>query len=107
MLVHIVILSALAAATFTAQDQHKKPVNFDSALAGYRQGEREELNIWADPANIPRDRAIGNEHAGGPTTLMKLVGENGGEGEDGGGTIVASGLWEWSTIRDPPIPRNW
>src|SRR5208283_481145 len=43
LLVHVVILSALAAATFSAQDGAKKPINFDSALAGYRQGEREEL----------------------------------------------------------------
>ena len=61
-MVHVVILSALAAATFSAQDRDKKPINFDSALAGYRQGEREELNVWADPADIPRDQAIGNEH---------------------------------------------
>ena len=42
----------------------KKPTSFDSALAGYRQGEREELPILADPANIPRDQAVGNEHGG-------------------------------------------
>jgi len=64
LLVHVVILSALAAVTFSAQDRDKKPINFDSALAGYRQGEREELNVWGDPGNIPCDQAVGNEHRG-------------------------------------------
>jgi hypothetical protein len=93
LFVHIAILSALAAATFSAQDNLKKPINFDSALAGYRQGEREELNIWADPANIPRDQAVGSEHggaSGGP--VVETAGESGGEGDegDGGGIVVAA-----------------
>ena len=68
LLVHVVILSALAAATFSNQDTLKKAISFDSALAGYRQGEHEELNIWADPANIPRDQAVGKEHGGAAPT---------------------------------------
>ena len=90
LFVHVVILTALAAATFTAKDETKKPANFDSALAGYRQGEQEQLNIWADPANIPRDQAIGNEHGGSAPTIVEMAGDGGGEGDDGGGAIVAS-----------------
>jgi hypothetical protein len=93
LFVHVAILSALAAATFSAQDSLKKPINFDSALAGYRQGEREELNIWADPANIPRDQAIGSEHGGGSSgPAVEMAGDSGGEGDeaDGGGMVVAT-----------------
>jgi len=93
LLVHVVILSALAAATFSAQDRDKKPINFDSALAGYRQGEREELNVWADPANIPRDQAVGNEHGGASGGQpVEVSSEGGGEIDDGdgGGMVVAA-----------------
>ena len=91
LLVHVVILTALAAATFSAQDSLKKPINFDSALAGYRQGEPEELNIWADPAAIPRDQATGNEHGGASAAVVEMTGESGGDGDegDGGGMVVA------------------
>ena len=54
--VHVVILSALAAATFTSQDTIKKIISFDSALASYSNGEPELLPIYADPDNIPRDQ---------------------------------------------------
>jgi von Willebrand factor type A domain len=90
LFVHVVILTALAAATFTAQERNSKPVNFDSALAGYRQGEREELNIWADPANIPRDQTIGTEHGGKAIDVVQAASDAGGEGDDGGGVIVAN-----------------
>ena len=63
LVVHVVILSALAAATFTSPDTVKKIINFDSALASYSNGEPEVLPIYADPDNVPRDRAIGDEHA--------------------------------------------
>ena len=63
LVVHVAILSALAAATFSSRDAIKKIVNFDSALASYRNGEPEVLPIYADPDNIPRDRAIGDENA--------------------------------------------
>ena len=59
LLVHVVILSALAAATFTAKDTVKKILNFDSALAGFQNGEQEVLPIYADPDNIRRDKALG------------------------------------------------
>ena len=89
LVVHVVILSALAAATFSNQDTIKKAISFDSALAGYRQGEREEMNIWADPANMPRDEAIGKEHGGASADpVLEMAGE--GEGDEGGGGIVAS-----------------
>ena len=93
LLVHVVILSALAAATFSAQDRNKKPVSFDSALAGYRQGKLEELNIYADPATIPRDQAVGNEHGGASAVpVVEMSGEAGGESDDGdgGGMVVAA-----------------
>jgi von Willebrand factor type A domain len=91
LLVHVVILSALAAATFSAQGRNKKPVSFNSALAGYRQGELEELNIWADPATIPRDQAIGKEHGGASAEpVVEMSGEVGSESDDDGGTVVAA-----------------
>ena len=93
LLVHIAILSALAVATISAQDSATKPINFDSALTGYRQGEREELPILADPANIPRDQAVGNEHGGaGGGPAVEMAGDNGSEGDDsdGGGVVAAA-----------------
>ncbi len=92
LLVHIVILSALAAATLSSQDKDKKAVSFDSALAGYRQGEREELNVWADPANIPREEAVGKEHGGATAPEMVEMTGEGAEGDtgDGGGLVVAA-----------------
>ncbi len=90
LFVHVVILTALAAATFSAQDRDKKPINFNTALAGYRQGEREELNIWADPADIPRDQAVGNEHGGASSTPLVETAGDGGDDGDGGGMVVAA-----------------
>ena len=66
LVVHAAILSALAAATFSSQDAIKKIINFDSALASHRNGEQEVLPIYADPDNIPRDKAVGEEHADAP-----------------------------------------
>ena len=88
LLVHVVILLLLAAATFTGKDSIKGAVNFDSALAGYRLGEREETPILADPANIPREQAIGEEHGGAAAPVVEVAGEGGDDG-DGGGAIVA------------------
>ncbi len=93
LLVHVVILSALAAATFSAQDPNKKPISFNSALAGYRHGKLEELNIWADPDTIPRDQAVGKEHGGaGAEPVVEMSDEADGQGDDndGGGTVVAA-----------------
>ncbi|MGC8641463.1 MAG: hypothetical protein ACP5XB_16480, partial [Isosphaeraceae bacterium] len=90
LLVHVVILTALAAATFTAQDRDKKPINFDSALAGYRHGEREDMNIWADPIDMPRDQAIGSEHGGKVIDVAQSPMDAAPEGDDGGGVVVAA-----------------
>ena len=95
LVVHVVILSALAAATFTSPDSVKKIINFDSALASYSNGEPEVLPIYADPDNVPRDRAIGDEHAAtaGEAAPVLLGGEGSdNEGEESGGMIVASGV---------------
>jgi hypothetical protein len=101
LLVHVVILTALAAATFTAQDQNRKAVNFDSALAGYRQGEREELNIWADPANIPRDQAVGNEHGGSAAAVVEMAGDGGDEADNGNGAVVAAAFGNGAPSNTP------
>ena len=80
LIVHVAVLSALAAATFSSQDAIKKMVNFDSALAGYRNGEPEPLPIYADPDNIPRDKTIGDENAstaGEPVPMV--MGYGGGD----------------------------
>ena len=106
LLVHVVILSALAAATFTAKDAVKKILNFDSALAGFRNGEQEVLPIYADPDNIRRDHAVGDENANKPGEPALVVMSE-GEGDDGGGSIAtgcgrkrctiedAEGSWRW------------
>jgi hypothetical protein len=103
LLVHVVILSALAAATFSGQDATNKVVNFDSALAGYRQGEREELNIWADPSNIPRDQAIGEEHGGASAPIVEMAGDGGEDDGDGGGAIVAGTFGTGAPTATPRI----
>jgi hypothetical protein len=94
LIVHVAILSALAAATFSSKDAIKKLVSFDSALASYSGGEPEMLPIYADPDTISRDKATGNEHAATPGEIVPAVlgeGGNDGEGADGGGVIVAGG----------------
>jgi hypothetical protein len=104
LVVHVVVLSALAAATFST-DTIKKIVNFDSALVANRGGEPELLPIYADPDNIPRDQAIGDEHASTPgePAQAAVVGDGGGaDGEDGGGVIVASGM---ASGRSSTTPR--
>jgi hypothetical protein len=103
--VHFVILSALAAATFSSSDTLKKIVNFDSALAAFSNGEPEVLPIYADPDNTPRDRAIGDEYAataGEAATVVRSDGGSEGDGEEGGGMIVAGGV---GTGRPSNTPR--
>jgi hypothetical protein len=102
LVVHVAILSALAWATFKSDDPLKKTINFDSALASHRAGEQELLPIYADPDNVPRDQAIGDEHASEPgEPAMVVVGE-GGDSDSGGGVIVAGGL---GTGRPTSTPR--
>ena len=106
LVVHVVILSALAAATFTSQDTIKKIVSFDSALASFSNGEPEVLPIYADPDNVPRDRAIGNEFANTPGEAAPVVhGEEGsdGAGEDSGGMIVAGGVGSGRPSNTPRV----
>jgi hypothetical protein len=99
LVVHVAILSALAAATFSSQDKIKRIINFDSALGSYRNGEPEPLPIYADPDNIPRDRAVGDEHASArrePATVMV------GDGDDGG-VIVAAGIGSGRSSNTPRV----
>src|SRR5262249_24947044 len=93
LVVHAAILSVLAFATFSSADAVKGIINFDSALAGHGNGERAALPIYADPDNIERNKAIGDENASNPgEPTMVCVGDEGGDGEDGGGVVVAGGL---------------
>jgi hypothetical protein len=94
LIVHVAILSALAAATFSSKDTIKKIISFDSALASFANGELEVAPIYADPDTISRDKAIGNENAttpGEPAPAVLGEGGSDGDGEDGGGVIVAGG----------------
>jgi hypothetical protein len=101
LVVHVAILSALAAATFSSSDTVKKIIQLDSALASHRNGEQELTPIYADPDNVPRDKAIGDEHASDPREpSMMVVGDDGGE--DGGGVIIAGGM---GTGRPSATPR--
>jgi hypothetical protein len=94
LVVHAAILSALAFATFSSSDAIKQAMSFDSALTGPRGGEPELMPIYADPDNIPRDKAIGDENASDPREpAMMVVGDGGeGDGEESGGVVVAGGL---------------
>jgi hypothetical protein len=95
LVVHVAILSALAAATFSSRDAIKRAINFDSALASLHGGEPELVPIYADADNSTRDRAIGDEHAdtaGEPPPAAMVGGGNEGEGDDGGGVIMPGGI---------------
>jgi hypothetical protein len=98
----VAILLILAAATFTSRDAIKRIINFDSALAGFRSGEQEILPIYADPDNIPRDRAIGDENASTAGEPVQAVAGDGG-GDDGGGMIVASGVGSGGPSNTPRV----
>jgi len=104
--VHVVILSALAAATFSSPDTLKKIVNFDSALTAYSNGEPEVLPIYADPDSTPRDHATGDEYAATAGEAAPIVrsneGGSEGDGEEDGGMIVAGGV---GTGRPSNTPR--
>jgi hypothetical protein len=102
LIVHVVILSALAAATFTATDTVKKILNFDSALTGFRNGEPEVLPIYADPDNLLRNQAVGDEHASTPSEpALVVMGE--GDGDDGGGSIATGASGASSPSRTPRV----
>jgi hypothetical protein len=94
LVVHVGILSALAAATFGSREAINKVINFDSALASNHGGEQELTPIYADPDNSLRKEAIGDEHAetaGAPAQVV--VGDGGeGEGDEGSGMITAGGV---------------
>jgi hypothetical protein len=100
LLVHVAILSVLAAATFSAKEAVNRILNFDSALAGFRNGEVEPLPIYADPDNIRRDKAVGDENANTPDDLAGTV-MNEGEGDDGGGSIALATAGALSPSRTP------
>ena len=87
LLVHVAILSVLAAATFSANKAISKILNFDSAMAGFRNGEPESLPIYADPDKIRRDKAVGDENAN-TTGEPALTVMNEGESDEGGGSIA-------------------
>ena len=104
LLVHVAILSALAAATFSAKEAVNKILNFDSALAGFRNGEPESLPIYADPDDIRRDKAIGDENAA-TTGEPVLTAMNEGEGDEGGGSIAAGAAGAGAPIKNPEVSR--
>ena len=88
------ILSALAAATFSAagRDQEDRQLRLGAGRLPHRASRRSSP-IYADPDNIPRDQAVGDEHGGDPRepALEMAEGDGGGEDGDGGGAIVAGG----------------
>lgn len=95
LVVHVAILSALAAATFSSGAAINKVINFDSALASNHGGEQELTPIYADPDNSVRNQAIGDEHAttsGEPAQMVVGDGGSEGEGDDGSGVIMAGGV---------------
>jgi hypothetical protein len=102
LVVHAAILSALAAATLSSQDALKRIINFDSALASHRNGEQEILPIYADPDNILRDKAVGEEHADAPGEAAPMVVGEADGGDDGGGGVIMAGV---GTGRPSNTPR--
>ncbi len=101
LVVHVAILSALAAATFTPEVV-TKIMNFDSALAGFRNGELEVLPIYADPDNIARDQAVGDENASTAGEPVQVLTGDGG-GEEGGAVIVAGGAGTGQPSKAPRV----
>ena len=102
LLVHVAILCLLAAATFSSREALKKIINFDSALAPYRDGEVESLPIYADPDNVLRDKAIGDEHANNHGDIATAVAGEGGD-HDGNGVIVAGGVGSGRPSNTPRV----
>ena len=100
LLVHVGILSVLAAATFSAKEAVNKILNFDSALAGFRNGEVEPLPIYADPDTIRRDKAVGDENASTPGEQISTA-MNEGDGDDSGGSIAGASAGAGSPSRTP------
>ncbi len=94
LVVHVGVLLLLAAATFSSSDGASEPLKIDAALAGHRAGEKEELPIYADPDNIERNKAIGDENADDPREpAMMSAGESSSEGDsEAGGVVVAGAL---------------
>jgi len=78
--IHLVILVALGAATFSTEVR-KKILNIDSALVSNPGGADEMVHILADPSNQPRDQAAGSEGASAPAPAG---GGGGGGGSFGG-----------------------
>ena len=101
LLIHLAILSALAAATFSAKDTINKILSFDSALTGFRNGEPEILPIYADPESIRRDKMVGDEHASTVGELAPAVSE--GEGDEGGGSIALGAAGAGPPSRTPKV----
>jgi hypothetical protein len=67
-------------------------MRFDSALAAYHGVKREELNIWADPACVPRNQTTGNEHGGAYEEFTPVVASDRDDQDEGNGTgtVVAA-----------------
>jgi hypothetical protein len=102
LVVHVVILSVLGAATFSTEVR-PMVANIDSAL-GAPPGSADELvKIYADPSDLPRDQAVGDVNAtapgpsagfgggiggaigtGGPSATPRVTGVGGGIGEPTG-----------------------
>jgi hypothetical protein len=106
LVVHVAILSALAAATFSSRDAINRAINFDSALASLHGGEPELVPIYADADNSVREKAIGDEHAdtAGETPAV-VTGDGGseGEGDDSGGMIMAGGIGSGRPSTTPKV----
>src|SRR4051812_42862130 len=58
--VHVVVLTALAAATFTPE-LPMVVARINSALLPSQGGPDELVKIYADPTNQPRDQAVGSD----------------------------------------------
>lgn len=109
VLVHVTVLMTLAAATVSSEGPLRKVLNIDSALALQEPGaEAELLRIYADPAAVPRDQAIGDEDetapgdppssAAGSTVVAATAGDFSntprfrGPGRGGGRVSAATGI---------------
>ncbi|MDR3637864.1 MAG: hypothetical protein P4L84_28925 [Isosphaeraceae bacterium] len=78
-LIHLVILGALGAMTFSTEVRNKI-LNIDSAMVANPGGADELVHIYADPSNQPRNSAVGGGgSSGGPSN-----GAGGGGGTFGG-----------------------
>ena len=104
LVVHVAILSALAAATSLVARRAQRIVNFDSALAHTATVSRRCCRSTPTPTTSRRDKAIGDEHADDSGRAGAVVVGEGEADEDGGGGVIVAGRGHRPALDHPEGP---